>query len=90
MNTKVFIENINKRNAIPSYANPGDAGVDGRANVNTLEFPDGILISPGERVKIPLGIKIAMEDNIQCEVRPRSGLALRDGITVLNSPGTIN
>jgi dUTP pyrophosphatase len=70
---------------IPAYHSPEAAGFDLPAVL------DGeILIKPGERVLIPTGIAVSLPDGYQLEVRPRSGLAFKAGITVLNSPGTVD
>lgn len=80
------VQIINKsKHPLPEYATPQSAGVDLRANI------DGqILIPPFERVLIPTGLYIALPDGYEAQVRPRSGLALKQGLTVLNSPGTID
>lgn len=70
---------------LPAYATDGAAGMDLRAAV------DGDLtIEPGARVAVPTGLAIALPKGFECQVRPRSGLALRNGVTVLNTPGTID
>ena len=70
---------------LPRYMSPGAAGLDLLADV------DGdVSLAPGERVLVPTGIAIALPHGHEAQVRPRSGLALRDGITVLNAPGTID
>ena len=71
---------------LPSYATPGSAGVDLRAALG----PEGLSIAPGERVLIPTGIALAVPQGYEAQVRPRSGLAIKHGITMLNSPGTID
>jgi len=70
---------------IPVYATPFAAGADVRANIS-----EEIIIGPGESKLIPTGLKIELPDHFEIQIRPRSGLALRDQITVLNSPGTID
>ena len=71
--------------ALPEYATAQSAGVDLRAN---LESP--ITLSPLERCLVPTGLFISLPAGVEAQVRPRSGLALKKGITVLNSPGTID
>ena len=71
--------------ALPQYATPLSAGVDLRAN---LESP--IVIEPMQRVLVPTGLFMALPEGVEAQVRPRSGLALKHGITVLNAPGTID
>ena len=72
---------------IPHYATPQSAGMDLRAAVPEDE---PIVIGPGEVVIVPTGLQIALPVGYEAQVRPRSGLAARHGITVLNSPGTID
>ena len=84
MSVKVSIIN-RSHHALPSYSTPLSAGMDIRAN---LEEP--ITLQPGERRLIPTGIFIALPEGYEAQIRPRSGLALKHGITVLNSPGTID
>ena len=70
---------------LPAYATPQSAGMDLRAN---LEEP--ITLRPLERRLIPTGLYIALPEGYEAQVRPRSGLALKHGLTVLNAPGTID
>ena len=72
---------------LPSYATQGAAGMDLRAAVPE-DAP--ITLAPGQRAVIPTGFKIALVPGHEAQVRPRSGLALKHGITCLNSPGTID
>ena len=67
----------------PTKGNPGDAGFDVRSSID-------VTIAPGERRLVPTGISIAMPNGYVCLVHPRSGLALKSGITVLNAPGTVD
>lgn len=76
---------MEETNVLPIYAKPGDAGCDGIANLE-----HSIVIYPGKRALVGLGISIALPKGFEVQVRPRSGWALKDGITVLNSPGTID
>ena len=73
--------------ALPAYETSGSAGMDLRAAV-----PDDapVTLEPGARALVPTGLKIALEPGWEAQVRPRSGLALKHGITCLNSPGTID
>ena len=68
---------------LPSYATDGAAGLDLRADAP-------VTLAPGERALVPTGLAIAIPRGYEGQVRPRSGLALREGITCLNSPGTID
>lgn len=71
--------------ALPEYATPLSAGMDLRAN---LDSP--ITLDPQERYLVPTGLFISLPEGYEAQIRPRSGLALKKGITVLNSPGTID
>lgn len=71
--------------ALPEYATPHSAGVDLRAAVT-----EPVVLAPGERRLIPTGLRIALPDGYEAQVRPRSGLAARHGIGMVNSPGTID
>ena len=83
---KVKVKIINKSsNALPEYATPLSAGMDLRANIS-----ENIILQPLERRLIPTGIFLQLPEGYECQIRPRSGLALKHGITVLNSPGTID
>lgn len=81
---KIAINNTG-RNTLPEYATPLAAGMDLRAN---LDAP--LTLEPGCRVLVPTGLHMALPKGYEAQVRPRSGLALKHGITVLNSPGTID
>ena len=73
------------RHPLPAYATVQSAGMDLRANTE-----DPIVLQPMERKLIPTGLYIALPPGYEAQVRPRSGLALKHGITVLNAPGTID
>ena len=70
---------------IPKYATQGSAGMDIQAAIDKH-----IIVKPGERILIPTGFKVEIPENFEIQVRPRSGLAIKHGISVLNSPGTID
>ena len=70
---------------LPAYATPQSAGMDLRANLD-----EPVTLHPMERRLIPTGLHIALPEGFEAQVRPRSGLALKHGLTVLNSPGTID
>lgn len=70
---------------LPAYATHQSAGLDLRANLS-----EPIVLRPLERALVPTGLHIALPDGYEAQVRPRSGLALKHGITVLNTPGTID
>lgn len=80
------IQVVNKgHQPLPQYATPQSAGMDLRANIDAP-----IMLKPLERRLIPTGLHIALPAGYEAQVRPRSGLALKKGITVLNTPGTID
>lgn len=80
------IKIINKsKHQLPEYATPSSAGLDIRANIN-----EPITLAPFERALVKTGLFIALPIGYEAQVRPRSGLALKHGITVLNTPGTID
>jgi dUTP pyrophosphatase len=80
---KLLVERINEKATIPFYAQVGDSGLD-------LFSVEEVMVNPGERKLIHTGIKIQLPKNTEAQIRPRSGLALKYGITVLNTPGTID
>lgn len=73
------------RHPLPAYATPQSAGLDLRANIDSP-----VTLRPLERRLIPTGLSIALPDGYEAQVRPRSGLALKHGVTLLNTPGTID
>jgi dUTP pyrophosphatase len=70
-------------NTLPAYAHPGDAGAD-------LCAAEAVTLAPGQRHTVPTGVSIALPDGFAAFVVPRSGLAARHGITIVNSPGTVD
>ena len=68
---------------LPAYAHPGDAGAD-------LVAAEAVRLEPGERALVPTGVRIALPDGYAAFVVPRSGLAAKHGITIVNSPGTVD
>lgn len=82
----IQIKVINKgRQPLPQYATPQSAGMDLRANID-----EPITLRPLERRLIPTGLHIALPAGFEAQIRPRSGLALKHGISVLNTPGTVD
>ncbi len=75
--------------ALPSYETAGSAGADVRANF-PKDARGGVVLQPGERALIPTGLRLEIPQGFEVQVRPRSGLALKHGITLPNSPGTID
>lgn len=82
MNIKVHFSG---KHALPQFETTQSAGMDLRANIDAP-----VVLQPGDRALIPTGIKMALPDGYEAQIRPRSGLAYKHGITVLNSPGTID
>ena len=80
---KVYIEKCHEDAVIPSYAKSGDAGMD----VYAIE---DVILMPGETDIVPIGIKVAIPDGYELQVRPRSGLSLKTSLRVANAPGTID
>lgn len=72
-------------NALPAYESAMAAGLDIRANLT-----EPMILNPGERKLVPTGLYLELPENCEAQIRPRSGLAFKHGITVLNSPGTID
>lgn len=85
----VWEEGADTSLGLPAYESAGAAGADLRAN-----FPDGardgVTLDPGARVLVPTGLRLAIPPGYEVQLRPRSGLALKHGITLPNSPGTID
>ena len=80
------VQIINKsHHPLPQYATPQSAGVDLRANLN-----EPVTLKPLQRALIPTGLFISLPVGYEAQVRPRSGLAIKKGVTVLNTPGTID
>jgi dUTP pyrophosphatase len=84
MDMKVRIIN-GSHHPLPEYLTPQAAGVDLRANLDTP-----VTLQPLQRMLIPTGLRISLPQGYEAQVRPRSGLALKKGITVFNSPGTVD
>ncbi len=86
MSRGIEIRVVNKSsNPLPSFATAGSAGVDLRANLEA-----DIVLKPLGRAVVPTGLFLALPEGYEAQIRPRSGLAARSGISVLNSPGTID
>ena len=83
MSVQVLITRLDKSVPMPSYAKPGDAGADLTAQVD-------VTLQPGERALVPTGISIALPNGYVALVHPRSGLAIKHGVTMVNSPGTVD
>ena len=83
MTVRVLITRLDDTIPVPGYARPGDAGADLCTRVD-------VTIPPGERVLVPTGISIALPDGFAAFVHPRSGLAIKHGVSMVNTPGTID
>jgi len=81
---KVKIIN-NSKHEMPAYATPLSAGMDIRANLE-----ESVILHPMERKIVPTGLRIALPEGYEAQIRPRSGLAIKKGITLINTPGTID
>lgn len=79
----ILIQRLDKELPLPQYAKAGDAGVDVYARIDCT-------LAPGERALVPTGIAIALPDGFVCLAHPRSGLAAKHGISIVNAPGTID
>jgi dUTP pyrophosphatase len=80
------VQIVNKsHHPLPQYATSGASGLDLRAFISAP-----ILLQPMERVLVPTGLSIAMPENWEAQIRPRSGLAIKQGLTCLNTPGTVD
>lgn len=75
---------------LPAYATDGAAGADIRANFGQADRVSGTCLGPGERALIPTGLAMEIPPGWEVQIRPRSGLALKQGLTLLNTPGTID
>ena len=81
--SEVTFTRLDPQVPVPAYAHPGDAGAD---LVSTID----VLIAPGARALVPTGIALALPEGLAAFVHPRSGLALRHGLSIVNTPGTID
>lgn len=82
-NVEVFVEVCREGVQIPAYAREGDAGMDVRA-------AETVVIKPEQTVLVPTGLKVAIPDGFEIQVRPRSGLSLKTSLRIANAPGTID
>ena len=80
---KVLIQRLDKELPLPQYAKPGDAGLDVYARIDCT-------LAPGQRALVPTGIAIALPEGYVCLAHPRSGLAVKFGVSIVNTPGTID
>ncbi len=83
MSVEILITRLDSSVPLPSYAKPGDAGADLTSRID-------VTLQPGERILVPTGISIALPNGYVALVHPRSGLAIKHGVTMVNSPGTVD
>ena len=83
--TEILIKKLSKNISLPKYATDGSSGMDLAADIDSE-----IEIAPGKTVIIPTGLAVSVPKNFEMQIRPRSGLAAKKQITVLNTPGTID
>lgn len=83
--TEILIKRLSKDIILPKYETSGSSGLDLSANIKT-----SVKIGPGKTTIIPTGISVSIPKNFEIQIRPRSGLAAKNQITVLNTPGTID
>ena len=82
---KILVKKFDKNIKLPTYKTSGSSGMDLEAYIKNK-----IIINPGKSAMIPTGIAVAIPNNYEIQIRPRSGLAAKNGISVLNTPGTID
>lgn len=75
---------------LPAYESAGAAGADLRANLPEAQRAAGLVLAPGARALVPTGLRVALPEGHEWQIRPRSGLAFRHGVTLINAPGTID
>lgn len=85
-----WVEDADQTVLLPKYETPGAAGADLRANFEPSKRELGITLAQGERALIPTGIRMEIPQGYEVQIRPRSGLALKNGVSLVNSPGTID
>lgn len=85
-----FVDGADTLVPLPDYATTGAAGADVRANLMARDRADGLMIAPSARALVPTGLRLAIPAGFEVQVRPRSGLALKNGVTLANAPGTID
>lgn len=83
MSIEIFVELCREDAVLPNYAKPGDAGMD-------VYAAEEVIVKPGETVIVPTGLKLAIPEDYEIQVRPRSGISLKTPLRLANSPGTID
>ncbi|SEQ11375.1 dUTP diphosphatase [Thalassovita taeanensis] len=85
-----WTEEADRALPLPAYETTGAAGADVRANLPAAQRAEGIRLAPGARALVPTGLRLEIPLGYEVQIRPRSGLALKHGVTLPNSPGTID
>ena len=86
----IWLDGADTSLPLPHYETPGAAGADLRANLPASDRKTGITLDPGARALIPTGLAVAIPTGFKMQIRPRSGLALKHGLSLPNTPGTID
>lgn len=86
----IHVPGADRSVALPNYATAGAAGADVRANLPDADRVSGIILAPGERALVPTGLAAEIPPGWEMQIRPRSGLALKQGLSLPNAPGTID
>lgn len=86
----VFDTGADRALALPAYESAGAAGADLRANFPPEQRAEGLLLAPQARALVPTGLRVEIPQGFEMQIRPRSGLALKHGVTLVNTPGTID
>lgn len=85
-----WVEGADRVLGLPSYETSGAAGADLRANLGEADRARGLVLEPMQRALVPTGLRVEIPEGFEVQIRPRSGLALKHGISLPNSPGTID
>lgn len=83
-------EGADRELPLPTYESAGAAGADLRANLPEVQRPGGVRLAPMQRAIVPTGLRVEIPVGFEAQIRPRSGLALKHGLTLANTPGTID
>ncbi len=86
----IWDEGADRELPLPSYETPGAAGADLRANLSKKDRVSGIELAPMARLLVPTGLRLEIPPGFEMQIRPRSGLSFKHGITLVNAPGTID
>ncbi len=86
----IWTEGADEKMPLPSYETVGAAGADLRANFPPESRNEGLTLAPGDRALVPTGLAVEIPQGYEIQIRPRSGLALKKGLALVNAPGTID